>query len=74
MFGVFAKLSPAVGLWTGLAAAQVSEAAEALAFLKTPPHVLVATPGRLMAHMKAERPAISLARLQFLVRQLQFPL
>ena len=56
-----------MALWTGLAAARLTLAAESSALLEHPPNVLVATPGRLMAHCKAAQPAFSLTSLRFLV-------
>ena len=67
VYDVFGALSPAVALWTGLAAARLTLAAESSALLEHPPNVLVATPGRLMAHCKAAQPAFSLTSLRFLV-------
>jgi len=54
-----------MGLWTAVAAARVSLAAEAAALGECPPNVLIATPGRLMSHVKDSR--ISLSGLRFLV-------
>jgi superfamily II DNA/RNA helicase len=54
-----AALAPALGLACGLAAAQVPVAAEAAAIVGRPSapgsgvDVLVATPGRLTAHLRA---------------------
>lgn len=65
VYDVFAALSPRLGLWTALTAARVSQAAEAAALGEAAPNVLVATPGRLMSHLKDAR--LSLSNLQFLV-------
>ena len=69
---MIAPLSSAVALYTGIAAGKASEAAEAQAFAENPLSLLVATPGRLMAHMKAETPAFTLTNLQFLVSAYSF--
>ena len=65
VYDVFAALSPRLGLWTAVTAARVSLAAEAAALEESPPNVLVATPGRLMSHLKDAR--LSLSGLRFLV-------
>lgn len=68
VYEVFASLCPSLGLWTGLAAARLPMPAEIAALRACPPNILVATPGRLMAHLRATEPTFSLVALQFLVR------
>ena len=67
VYDVFASLCPGVGLWVGLAAARLPLAAEAAALGAGSPNILIATPGRLMSHLKAAKPTLSLQDLSFLV-------
>lgn len=67
IYSVFAALCPPVGLWVGLAAAQLPLPAEAAALNEGQVNILIATPGRLMSHLKAAKPTIGLTSLEFLV-------
>ena len=73
VFDVFASLCPSLGIWTGIAAARLPLPAEMTALKECPPNILIATPGRLMAHLKASSPTLSLKALQFLVSLYGFP-
>ena len=68
VFDVFASLCPASKLWVGLAAARLPFTSEAAGLKEGRPNILVATPGRLMSHLKASQPVFNLLDLNFLVR------
>lgn len=67
VYEVFAGLCPHVGLWVGLTAGRLPVPAEAAALREGCPNILVATPGRLMAHLRASDSPLCLTDLQFLV-------
>lgn len=66
VFGVLAGLCPALGLAACLAAGKASLAAEAQLLASGGVDILVATPGRLIAHLEGT-PGFTLRHLRFLV-------